>query len=65
MNKRFLPYFILPRYRHWAVYKRDAIHNKSATKVASFLTKEDAQAEAYRLNGIYMSESAKLKYLTK
>jgi hypothetical protein len=55
MKRNELPYYVVPRGRLFRVYKREDKGN-GGTPATRGLTYEQAQAEAYRLNGEYLKE---------
>jgi len=55
MRGRFLPYHVMPRGHGFAVYRWDDRELASATKIAQYATRDEALAEAYRMNGEYFA----------
>ena len=54
-KKIWLPYSAVPRGRSWVVYRHEKGEGNfvGGIPVKSFIDKESAKAEAYRLNGEY------------
>lgn len=53
-TKRFLPYYVHPIRRNFAVFKYNDESKRSATKVVEFPTYDEARERAYSLNGEYL-----------
>jgi hypothetical protein len=55
----FLPYFIQPKYSIWAVYQWTDRQKSAVREIATFIFRQEAYDEAYRLNGEFWKEEKK------